>query len=326
MSVLMTVGRLRATGGFFVGGLVRRNRRQLSFSKEYFYNLDPGNFFGIVLGHAGKWEEPHGPECKPRYWTIAPSRPLGVTTTMTATAENLRELHQLHQRAKAIRDRLSSGPKTLAARQAAYANRQTALETSRKTLQDAKVQLKKREHSLQSHQAKIDDLQVKLNQVKKNEEYKAIQNQIANDKSAIEKIEGEILTDMLRIDELTAALAAEETEVKKFGSDVSGLESQLESQLSTQKLQLTELESAIVGAESIIPEDERDRYRRTVKQLGADALAFIENNACSGCFVSVTPQMLNELINATSLSFCKTCGRILYLAEEDVPNTRRSAR
>ncbi len=49
---------------------------------------------------------------------------------MTATAEHLRDLHQLHQRAKALRDRLTSGPKTLAARQAALANRQAALEAA----------------------------------------------------------------------------------------------------------------------------------------------------------------------------------------------------
>ena len=61
---------------------------------------------------------------------------------MTATAANLRELHQLHQRAKALRDRLISGPKTLAARQAALAARKAALEDARKGLQDAKVQLK----------------------------------------------------------------------------------------------------------------------------------------------------------------------------------------
>ena len=41
---------------------------------------------------------------------------------MTATAEILRELHLLHQRAKALRDRLASAPRTLAARQAALAD------------------------------------------------------------------------------------------------------------------------------------------------------------------------------------------------------------
>ena len=52
----------------------------------------------------------------------------------------------------------------------------------------------------------------------------------------------------------------------------------LESQAGTQKAQLEELEAAILGAEDIIPEDLRERYRRTVKQRGADAMAFVENS------------------------------------------------
>src|SRR5690348_11250870 len=56
----------------------------------------------------------------------------GASMTMSATADTLRELHHLHQRAKSLRDRLTSGPKTLAARQLGLANRLAALETSRK--------------------------------------------------------------------------------------------------------------------------------------------------------------------------------------------------
>ena len=88
---------------------------------------------------------------------------------------------------------------------------------------------------------------------------------------------------------------------------------------------LAELEAAIVDAEAIIPEEQRDRYRRTVKQRGADALAEVDGSACSGCFTTVTAQNMNELINGHNLLFCMTCGRILYLAEEDHPNTRRTA-
>jgi predicted nucleic acid-binding Zn-ribbon protein len=251
---------------------------------------------------------------------------------MPATADNLRELHQLHQRAKALRDRLTSGPKTLAARQTALANRQTALEAARKAHQDAKVQLKKNEHLLQSQQTKVDDLKVKLNQVKKNEEYKAIQNQIAHDKLALGKVEDEILNAYSEIEAQAAALAAQEAELKTFAEEVAALKAQIEAQAGGQKAQLEELETAIVEAESIIPEDLRERYRRTVKQRGADAMAAVEldpksqTGACTGCFVAVTTQMMNELINGETLTFCKTCGRVLYLAEEDHHNTRRSAR
>jgi predicted nucleic acid-binding Zn-ribbon protein len=247
----------------------------------------------------------------------------------SATADNLRELHQLHQRARALRDRLASGPKTLAAREAALANRQAALETSRKALQEARVQLKKNEHSVQGWNTKIDDLKLKQSLAKKNDEYKAIQNQIAIDKNAIEKLEVEMLEEMERIDELVKKLASDEADAKKFAADVATLKAEIASQSDGQRQQLNELETAIVEAESIIPEDLRERYRRTVKQHGADAMAPVEYDrkhemaSCTGCFVALTTQALNELINGDHISFCKSCGRVLYLPEEDQQTTRR---
>lgn len=249
--------------------------------------------------------------------------------TMPATAGNLRELHSLHQRAKALRDRLSSAPKTLAAREAALARRRADLDASKKALQDVKVHQKTKEHTVQSLTAKVDDLKVKLNQVKKNEEYKAIQNEIALVKNQIEKIEGEILEDMERVEEQSRKAVAEEAELKTFAAEVEALKTQIESQAAGQQEQLAVLERAIVEAEAIIPEEDRDRYRRIVKQHGADAMAPLDYDrkgqvaACGGCFVSVTTQALNELLNGAHLSFCKTCGRMLYLAEEDHANTRR---
>lgn len=241
---------------------------------------------------------------------------------MPASAASLRDLHQLHQRAKALRERLVSGPKTLAARQATLAARQAALADARKALQDVKVKLNTREVQLQGQQAKVVDLEVKKNQAKKKAEYEALNNQIKHDQASITKVENDILDGMGDIETQAAALLTSEADLKAFAGDVEALKAQLEAQAGTQKAQLAELEAAIVGAEAVIPDDQRERYRRTVKQRGADALAFVEGNACSGCFVTVTPQMVNQLINVDALIFCNTCGRILYLAEDDLESAR----
>jgi len=245
---------------------------------------------------------------------------------MAATASTLRDLHQLHQRARALRDRMTSAPKTLAARQAALATRTAAVEAAKKALQDAKARIKNREVQVQALAGKIDDLTVKLNSVKKNEEYKALQNQIAHDRAAIVKIEDEILDSMGGVEAQAGDLAELEGEVKAFAAEVAALTQQIEAQAGEQKAQLAALETAIVEAESVIPEDDRDRYKRTVKQKGADALAHVDSGACSNCYVSITHQTINELINNNGMIFCMTCGCILYLAEEDYPNTRRSGR
>jgi predicted nucleic acid-binding Zn-ribbon protein len=241
---------------------------------------------------------------------------------MSATADLLRDLHLLHQRAKALRDRLSSAPRTLAARRNALAARQADVEKARKAFQDAKVQLNKNEHVLKAQQVKIDEHKVRLNQVKKNDEYKALQNQIAHDKSAMSKTEDEILQGYETVEAQAAALAKIEAEVRSFEQEVASLQAEIESHAAAHKAKLEELETAIVEAETSIPEEDRERYRRTVRQFGADALAACENGACLGCFTAVTTQMLNHLINRDQLMFCKSCGRLLYLAEQEASSSK----
>lgn len=251
---------------------------------------------------------------------------------MSAIAENLRELHGLHQRAKGLRDRLTSGPKTVAARQAFLAKRQAALEEARKAHKDLKAQTKNREVQLQSLQDKVTDLRVKLNQTKKQADYDAIRNQIAHDNAGIAKYEDELLNALTRIDEDAAALAAQEAEVKALEAEVAAASADWEAKVGPMRQQLAELESAINAAEGLIPADQREQYRRVVKQRGAEAMAHVEitdtkkreEGACSGCFVTITSQMMNELRLSESLVFCKSCGCVLYLAEEDVNHLHRA--
>lgn len=242
---------------------------------------------------------------------------------MPATAENLRDLHQLHQRARALQDRLSSGPKTLAARQAALNARQAELEAARKALQEAKIGMKKHEHSLQAIETKIDDSKIKLNQAKKNEEYKAHQNQIAHDSATKSKLEEQVLQAMEVIETKTSELAKLEADAKKFSEELAAFRKQVEEQSIAHKAQLRELKTAITGAEIAIPDDFREQYRRIVSRYGTNALAVCEDGACHGCFTAVTTQMLNNLINGAGLIFCLSCGRLLYLPEPEVANTRR---
>jgi predicted nucleic acid-binding Zn-ribbon protein len=244
---------------------------------------------------------------------------------MSATALNLKDLHELHQRAKALRARLSSGPKTLAARQSTLATRTAELEKARKGLQDAKVHLKKHEHNVQAIDNKTDELKTKLNLVKKNDEYKALQNQIAHEAAAKSKIEEEMLVLLEDIDSRTAVVGKLEADTKRFGGEVAVLTEQIENEAISQKAQLTMLETAIVQAEHVIPEEHRVQYRRIVARYGPDALAVCEDGSCLGCYTSLTPQMVNDLMNDTNLTFCMSCGRLLYLAEPVVVNTRRTA-
>ncbi len=209
----------------------------------------------------------------------------------------------MHQRAKALRDRLASGPKTLAAASRPWPTAQAELEQDRKALQDAKVQLKKHEHSLQGIDTKIDDLKTKLNLVKKNEEYKALQNQIAHEAvQPSRRSRKRCWSCSRRSKPGPPTLGKLEADAKRFGGEVAALQQQIDDEAVAQKAQLAELETAIVQAEDVIPEEYRVQYRRIVARYGADALAACEDGSCLGCFTSLTAQMVNDLMNGAGLS------------------------
>lgn len=236
---------------------------------------------------------------------------------MSTPAESLGELHALHQRAKAIRDRLASGPKTLATRQKVLANRRAELEKAQKALKDARAQNKNREVQLQSIEGKIDDLKVKMNQAKKQIDYEAIRNQIAHDEASKSKVEDEILAHLEVVEQQALEVARTGQEIKTLEQEVEALAAKLEAQRGPDEAQLLDLDQAVANSEVIIPEEQRDQYRRVVKQRTSDAMAAVESASCSACYVALTAQMMNDLINGGSMLFCRTCGRILYLSEQD---------
>ena len=69
-------------------------------------------------------------------------------------------------------------------------------------------------------------------------------------------------------------------------------------------------------ARGTLPVDIRESYQRVVKAKGEDALAPMRGEFCSGCNRRVLLNMMADLRLSKPI-FCKSCGRLLYLAEGD---------
>ena len=77
------------------------------------------------------------------------------------------------------------------------------------------------------------------------------------------------------------------------------------------------LEAELKQCEAELPDLIRDTYLRMVRQKGEDALAEVVEGACSGCYQQV-PVNVQANIRLLQPSFCRSCGRLLYVAEEKV--------
>ncbi|MFM9959722.1 MAG: zinc ribbon domain-containing protein [Planctomycetaceae bacterium] len=235
-----------------------------------------------------------------------------------AVSNGLQFLHELQQKLKAVQEELDKGPRLIKAKENALAKRQAELEEVR-ALHIAQRKLADQKNlQLKTNEAKLADLNAKLNMASTNREFDILKGQIAADKMANSVLEDEILDCMDQVDKLKTKVADAEKVVADAQEDVRKMTAQVAAAEAGLKDRAARLLPAVTEAESVIPKDFMATYRRLVIAHGADSLASVDNNVCTSCYVSLSPQQGVELRGGKFI-FCISCGKLMYAPAPDQP-------
>jgi uncharacterized protein len=233
----------------------------------------------------------------------------------TVSTEILRTLHRIHRQLTDLRERLDRGPKQIAAAEANLAHRQSLVEQAKAEEKAFHVSMDAKQLQLKSSEAKIKELQIKLNTAQSNREYQAFVEQIGASEMANSVLMDEILEAMDKLQEYkerivqtTAELAAAKQKLDEVRAKVSQQEPELTADIKR-------LEGDLITAETSLPPEIRDPYQRVVKHLGEDALAPLDNQYCGGCNQQIPLNVYSQIM-MNQPAFCKTCGRLLYVKED----------
>lgn len=178
----------------------------------------------------------------------------------------------------------------------------------RKNIDQKQLQMK-------GNEQKIKDLDTKLNQAASNREYQILKDQIAADKMANSVLEDEIIEMMDQVDAFQPKIAAAEGVLKTTQENAAASRKSVETHAASIRDDIVRLEAELLQCETELPSDIRVTYLRMARQKGEDALAEVVDGACGGCCQQV-PLNVQANIRMSQPSFCRTCGRLLYIAEE----------
>ena len=164
-----------------------------------------------------------------------------------------------------------------------------------------------------------------LNDVKSNKEYTALLKEIAEAEHKTDKIEEDILNEMIGADDVEKEIKAanvrkaeEEKRLQKEKEDIL----QKGKELEAQKAVLAKERQGLLPQ---IPPDQLKIYLRIVSKLDGFALSPVTDDFCSICQMRVRPQLVNELVEMKKIIMCEACGRILYWnrpKDENIPEEK----
>ena len=235
--------------------------------------------------------------------------------TITISAEALQELHRFHRQLADLNGRLTRGPKLVWIAQQVVHRNESELDSVKRDYKITRMDSDDQQLQLRHRESKIADLQRKLNECKSNTEFKAFKDQIAAEKAANSVLEDEIFEKLERLDVLEAAVEKTEQNLGKVREESAKTEQRVKDEQLKLETDLEKVKLGLVEAETNLPPDFKEEYRRMVRGRGEDALAPVDEESCSGCGTVLSVQTMNELF-MKKIVFCNSCGCLLYLSED----------
>jgi predicted nucleic acid-binding Zn-ribbon protein len=227
----------------------------------------------------------------------------------------LRELHRLRRHIKNLQEEIERMPRQVKAQQARLARQEEELKAAHDSLMHLRATIREKEGTLKQTHQQIAKFESQIDLIQSKKENDALQHEIAHCRKQCAALEDAILEGMGKAEEEAARVPQLEQALKAGKDELARFESTSKERAAALTEELRKTQAQLKEVEATLPEDVRPTYERQVAARGEDALSLAKNNTCSACYSALTQQQINDLLSGR-LVLCKTCGRIVYLADE----------
>jgi predicted nucleic acid-binding Zn-ribbon protein len=222
------------------------------------------------------------------------------------------QLQELDLNIRSLMEKQRRFPEVLESFERRRSQAKEELERVKEIIQTAQKNKRERDKDLEAGSQKVEKLKGRTSEIKTNKEYQALLKEIETAEKENKSVEDEILVLMEKIDAAAAAITQAEKRAQEEETTItaeqreeeaafSAVERELKVALERRQKAATEIESALLA-----------QYEKLLLAKAGTALAEARGEACSGCYMSIPPQVFVNVKKNQSVIGCPNCGRILY--------------
>jgi predicted nucleic acid-binding Zn-ribbon protein len=232
-----------------------------------------------------------------------------------AELEQLLVLQNRLQKIRQIQMEIKTMPQQRQSLEAQQAASVAALNALKSKGQHLEMDRKKLELDAGTRRESINRLKTQQYETRKNEEFRAMGNEIERYEKEIQQIEDHELELMDQAEKLKGELAVEEKKAASARDSIGRQMADLDAKGKTLDGQLNQLMAERAELAAKVDEDLLSLFERLFASKGDAAVVALEHEVCTGCHMKVTTQTAHRVKNGKEIVSCEQCGRILYAAE-----------
>ncbi len=225
--------------------------------------------------------------------------------TLLRLQEVDQEIQRIKRRLKAIeRDR-----RNLLEKKEELNKQKEGIENDLKSVEDTKKRLKEEMEDLER---RLEGVEMKIMQVTKDVEYKALLREKSKCEDRLLKIAYELDNIEEKLKELKQK--AEET-LPSLEREIKDIEEELldlDEEERIAKERLSELLDTREKVKAEVPEDVLRFYEEAKERFDYKVIAPIQDGSCSGCGTKIPSLLFSEIMRENLIEVCPNCGRYIY--------------
>jgi predicted nucleic acid-binding Zn-ribbon protein len=231
---------------------------------------------------------------------------------LSSELERLVKLQEIETRAAEAQKHIADAPVKIAALDAKLTAARDRVTAAKQALADNQAVRRTLDKDLIAAQQRLSKYKEQLMAVKTNDEYHAMQHQIATATADVGRLEENVLVNMMELDDLNAKLKSSEAALKAeeivLARERLAIETDARDQAAV-------AEQMAAERSALVPQIERgalDMFMRVLKARQGIAVTQAVNGHCTICHVRLRPQVYNTIIRNEQIVQCDSCQRILY--------------
>lgn len=196
------------------------------------------------------------------------------------------------------------------------ASTQTQLDAAKIRGRQIESERKRLEIEVESKKTQIEKYANQQLQTRKNEEYRALAQEIEHCKAEITKIEDKEIELMEQAETAQKEVVRAMADANEAKKEVESQVTQLNQREENLKKELADYQTGRAELAAAVDEVARNRYERLMKSKGDNVVVGVAHGVCGGCHMKLPAQVLLDCRSQKDIVPCGNCGRILYYSRD----------
>jgi predicted nucleic acid-binding Zn-ribbon protein len=225
------------------------------------------------------------------------------------------QLQEIDGKVRSLAEQKKRLPEFLADLERRRGANKAELDNVKEGLQTAQKNKRDRDQDLEAGVQKVAKLKARTPEIKNNKEYQALLKEIETAEKENKAIEDDILVLMEKIDTAAAGITAAEQRAREEEAALQAEQKEREADFAKVEEELKDVEGARQELVHHIQPAVLSHYEKLLNSKAGVAIAEARAESCSGCYMSIPPQVFVNVKKNESIITCPHCARILYYKE-----------